>query len=562
MTKDPLISSANAVLGGDSPRTGQTAGNNGSGGSLPARLSSSRNFVAISIFLFLLHAFFMLYRYGQIPVAPVIGDEVIINDPAIALSHGQGLIAPSFVDSAVGIDRLYAHFPPIYLFTEALAFRAFGVSVYSLRLTTTVMDLLAVAAFLFLLWCLYRWRLAGWMTAISVAMIYTLNATVTTLHRIARMESMIELFLLIALTCVLRAIHGSFGVGDRESIVTGANAGTRHNGLYLAWGAVFAGLSMGTHPEALVGVIPILVMLAVAAPVRWGVRLLLLAVTGATPILIWAATYGRRSWHAFMEMRDILRYNTEPRPGIFSFAHDFFRETHRNPSQAMRATLFFLCLLVFEIILQRWASVESLYMGRRRQLSGHASKHLLLMEIFAASSLISLTLLSWFISASITRYEVIFPVYLIGIAIALKGVSASRPIRLAAIFGVGALTAVEILALSIHLHATAGEISDPHRFDQILSRVPPQMRVAAMPMLWLAFEQEHRPFTLLYRNFDGSPTWRAQNAENPLKQFDAVIVDTSFQTEFNTYSPYAAQGRQKIHYVIGQDQVDLYLRSK
>lgn len=41
--------------------------------------------------LVLLHAFAILYRFGSLPIAPVYGDEIIINDPAIALSRGQGL---------------------------------------------------------------------------------------------------------------------------------------------------------------------------------------------------------------------------------------------------------------------------------------------------------------------------------------------------------------------------------------------------------------------------------------------------------------------------------------
>jgi hypothetical protein len=77
----------------------------------------------------------MLYRYGELPSAPVIGDEVTINDPAIALSRGQGLRAPSFGGSAFGFDLLYAHFPPVYIWTESLVFRGFGVSVFLLRLT-------------------------------------------------------------------------------------------------------------------------------------------------------------------------------------------------------------------------------------------------------------------------------------------------------------------------------------------------------------------------------------------------------------------------------------------
>src|SRR5580765_1851986 len=88
-----------------------------------------RGILWLGISLFLLHAFFMLYRYGSFPVAPVLDDEVITSEPAVALSRGQGLVAPAFRDSSFGLDKLYAHFPPVYIFAESLPFRAFGVSV-------------------------------------------------------------------------------------------------------------------------------------------------------------------------------------------------------------------------------------------------------------------------------------------------------------------------------------------------------------------------------------------------------------------------------------------------
>jgi 4-amino-4-deoxy-L-arabinose transferase-like glycosyltransferase len=149
----------------------------------------------------------MVYRYGQIPIAPVIGDEVIINEPAVALSRGQGLISPGFRDSAFGLDKLYAHFPPVYIFAEALAFRAFGVSVYSLRLVTTVMGVASAGLFLLLLWCICRWNLADWGTASVAACLYTLTATMLVLHRLARMESMVEYLTLGSLLCVLTGIY-------------------------------------------------------------------------------------------------------------------------------------------------------------------------------------------------------------------------------------------------------------------------------------------------------------------------------------------------------------------
>src|SRR5215472_16643558 len=53
-------------------------------------IETPRNFLYFCSLLLLLHSASMLYRYGELPSAPVIGDEITINDPAIALSRGQG----------------------------------------------------------------------------------------------------------------------------------------------------------------------------------------------------------------------------------------------------------------------------------------------------------------------------------------------------------------------------------------------------------------------------------------------------------------------------------------
>ena len=55
-------------------------------------------------------------------------------------------------------------------------------------------------------------------------------------------------------------------------------------------------------------------------------------------------------------------------------------------------------------------------------------------------------------------------------------------------------------------------------------------------MLWLAFQHKGRPVTLLYDRFDGREKWLA-TSNNPLEQFDAIVVDSSFVDEFAIYSP-------------------------
>ena len=505
----------------------------------------------------------MLDRYGHLPVAPVLGDEVIINEPAVALSRGQGLIAPAFRDSAFGLDKLYAHFPPVYVFAESLAFRAFGVSVYSLRLVTTVMGIASAALFLLLMWCLCRWGLADWGTASIAACLYILNAAILVLHRIARVESTVECLALSSLLCVLTGIYS--GRGNRSSdgkLQSWTKRDKSRRLIFLLSGAVLAGMSMVTHPEALTVVLPIVLLLLLAAPVSWRNKAFLLAALGFTPVAIWLGTYGARWKQAIAEMNAIHRY-TAPPAGILNFARNFSLETHRNIGQGMRATLFLLCLLVLGSILVRWIVLKRTMGMQPRNAGEIASKQLLLTGIFAASAILSLIPLIWFIAASITRYQVIFPTYLAGLVIALRGISPKK----AVVRWVGAMAGILILAQLGAMVIYLQKDSDPRvnhlatRFDAIVDRIPPHSRIAVTPMLWLAFQHKGRPVTLLYDHFDGRKTWLATSS-NPLDQFDAIVVDSSFVDEFAIYSPYAAQGRKKQTFLIGSDVVDLYLPVK
>jgi hypothetical protein len=511
--------------------------------------------------LFLLHTFLMLYRYGQIPIAPVIGDEVIINEPAVALSRGQGLISPSFRDSAFGLDKLYAHFPPVYIFAESLAFRAFGVSVYSLRLVTTVMGVAAAGLFLLLMWCVCRWDLVNWGTASIAACLYTLNATMLVLHRLARMESMVECLTLGSLLCVFTGIYSktenrsSEGKSQSRTI-----RDKRRRLLFLLAGAVLAGVSLVTHPEALMAVLPIVLLILLAAPVSWRNRAFLLLALGLTPVAIWLGTYGARWKQALIEMGAIHRYAAPP-AGIVSFARDFSLETHRNINQGMRATLFLLCLLILGSILVRWVMVKRTEKVWSQDAGKIVSKQLLLTGVFASSAILSLIPLTWFMAASVTRYQVIFPIYLVGLVISLRGISPNKLVVrwIGAMAGILILTQLGAMAFYLRKDADPRVNYSATRFDAIVDRIPPHSRVAVTLMLWLAFQHKERPVTLLYDRFDGRERWLTTSS-NPLEQFDAIVVDSSFVDEFAIYSLYAAQGRKKQTFLIGNDVVDLYQR--
>ena len=520
-------------------------------------LQGKKRFVVFGILLLFVHTFCMLYHYGQRPLAPVIGDEVTINDAAIALSRGQGLIAPSFTDSVFGLDKLYAHFPPIYIYLQSLAFRAFGVSVYSLRLGTTVTDFCAMVAFLWGMYLLVRWRLADWRTAGIAGLLYTLDASVIALHRIARMEPLVELFCVLGLICVVAGTLCRRRPSGRES-PSGQQTPNRRSFLFVLAGCVLAGLSMVTHPEALTAVLPTLLLVFFTSALSKGRKMVAFAVFAVSPAAVWCVTYGSRTVDALREIWALVRFT--PGPGVVSFAHDFAREDHRNISQGMRATLFVLCVAVLTAGFLRWINLER---SKSRDHEGGAivEGRLHVARCFALAAGISVVLLLWFVGASVARYEVMFPVYLIGLVLALRGVSAQQGLSRAAAWISMTVIAGELIATGVYLFRpeTAAVDADARRFDFIVRQIPQGSRIAATPMMWLAFQQNDRPFTLLYWRFDGRKKWQQENAADPFARFDAVVIDESFIDDYKDDSPYAAIGRTEQRFVVGSDVVHLYL---
>src|ERR1700679_201877 len=119
---------------------------------LPRRLPLA----SVCIPLLVLRAAALLTGLDRLPMLPSVNPEVIINDPALALSSGHGFVAFSFEHSVNGLNRLYGHFPPLYIALQAVIFRLFGFSAIAMRASSVVFDLATCCAFLAVLGEFYR----------------------------------------------------------------------------------------------------------------------------------------------------------------------------------------------------------------------------------------------------------------------------------------------------------------------------------------------------------------------------------------------------------------------
>ncbi len=492
--------------------------------------SAPRRYVSLSALFVLLHSFFVLCRYGQLPIAPVLGDEVIINDASISLARGQGYAATSFTNSHYGIDRLFAHFPPLYPLTESLAFRAFGFSVYSLRLTTTVMSIATTIALALLLYRLCRTKLLNWDTAILISALYCTNPALIALERTARMESMIGLLVMLSLAAVLAAATRPV---ERTWPLT------------LAAGAL-GGLCLAVHPESITALMFLGPIILFAAPGRLFVRLASLSLFAIMPMAVWVLVFGKRSAAAFQQFRNILHYATPVDPGIGQWLRAV---THtRNISAIDRQLFLFLILLFMFLLVAAYGVVVSKL--------PHSSLRYRLGASLCVSGVLELVTMEWVLHLNDRRYQFLFGPLLIGLAIAALG--AAPPLRwqrrLAWLLVIGQMAGVVG-----YLHARSDRIAaDPDRFMLIVRSLPQGAAVAISPRLWLDFQESGRPFTLLYGGFDGEDEW-AGSSTDPLDRFQAVALVES-DCVGTLWCQEAAVGRTKHAYSVGGETVDVYLR--
>ena len=283
---------------------------------------------------------------------------------------------------------------------------------------------------------------------------------------------------------------------------------------------------------------------------------MLLALVAIIPVVVWMIAYGSRWSQAILQMRAILRDIT-PQPGIVRYAHDLLRKSQSNIGQGMRAALFFLCLLILGLLLERWVILWRSERGIA-PLKELDRSRFLLAHIFALATLLSLLLLVWFISASITRYEVMYPIYLLGLVIVLRGVSLNTISRRIAVGLLTAFVLAQIGAIAVYF---VEEGESPARFNSIVAVIPSGSRIAVTPKMWLAFVQSGRPVTLLYLGYDGRKRW-SMESRNPLQGFDVIVIDESFVDERHEYSPFAQAGRIERDFHVGSNVIHVYLPAK
>jgi 4-amino-4-deoxy-L-arabinose transferase-like glycosyltransferase len=444
-----------------------------------------------------------------LPMVPSVFAEVIINDPAVALSQGKGLVAFSMPDSVHGLDRLYAHFPPLFIFLQSLVFRVFGFSALSLRALAPLFDLAACAVFFLIIRELRRRGILDTFGAWLAALLIFFEPTLLIHSREARMESLITLLGGISLWFCLRASETE----ERNALL---------------WLAAFvsAGCGLLAHPSALViWVVPFVWSLPFFPRLGWWRWLALNATPGVLFGGISALTYGARLPQAIAQLRALAK--TAPGPDL-RVAELFGAMLHHNPVQFLRAGGLGLVFTLAGFGLAAWRLADS-----------RSRKNTTLVSLAAILAL-QFVLLQFAIPTSgQNRAIMITPFGLICAGVALSYLSSAASRRILIAGGLAAMLQFGMTGayLSELRHARNQRGAD--RFDGVVSALSGDARVAGPPEFWYAFRHRNRDFGIIYVELGELSHWIRPDAFDP---YDAVILDPNF-LHFEEWRQRAKQGR-------------------
>jgi len=452
----------------------------------------------LAVIFIVLQALLLWCGLSRMPLAPALGDELIINDPAVSLSRGGALVAPSLGGSVVGLDKLYAHFPPVYIFLEAGMLKVLGIYAISLRALSVIsltLGTLTLAAILRLL--LLQQLLSARVAALAL-LLFCLEPDTIALSRFARMDPTVLLFALLAFFFVLRS---HLVTNFRTTSVT--------------VGMLCAGLSLATHPEGIIAILPALILSLPAPDLRTTLRRLpLLLFPFIVLAFIWGITYHGKSGAALRQMGRIAA-NYSPGPGVFDL---ILNGLHAGNGEAFRSSglvLILYCSLAWLVTL-RYAMA---YHPRTRK-----GLPVYLFWTFVGSAVLDPLLLVFVFPASITRWFVVFPFALIGAAVVTGGIERRRAMLWAVIAPV---LASEIIGLGFYFNALFKQWSrrTPDRFAVIGQRVKSGDKILAEGQFWLTLERSPHQLTVLYPELGATTEWLLASGCNRIAPFDVVILN-------------------------------------
>lgn len=454
--------------------------------------------LAVAVLL-LLRISLAWYGFDRLPLITS-NDEAILNDPAVALSRGQGLRAPSFEGTIIG--GFYAHHPPIYTLLQAVFFRWGGITPLTLRGLGLASSLAALFALLYLLFRLWRHKACDRLAALAIASVCLAEPTTLSLARWGRMDGLAVFFCVLAFGLLLSR--------PPETAIPKA---------YWLLAAVSIGLGISTHMQVIVYWAAFLIYLYFnrkALALRLG--LVVAAMPLAVTTLIWLLTYRDQVIEAFWQYRLLTKLLTNQGLSLGGIFQSLILGKMQEFTQV--GGFAFVLVLLSWVALAIRLIIVALTPNNPQRAPQEWQRWFRMVCLFTITHLLFIHFL---LGTSITRISVLFPLSMVGLGIAISHI-APHPRQWVA-GGIAVLVGVELLLSGAYLTKIHQEWASrsPDRFDAVVESLASTERVAALPVFWFAFMKHQRPVRIIIADWSvDRQFWETHPHE--LSNYDAVIL--------------------------------------
>lgn len=442
--------------------------------------------------------------YARLPMVPIVADGPILQDPPLSMARGQGMVAPSLAGT-IGLERLWAHYPPVYFWLQALVYSILGLSPLALRLVSLLAAMGAAALALGCFREMRRLELVETRTQWLMGLLVLTEPLSWTTGRWERMESLLTMLGLAAIWILLRGVPAE-SRPPRARLATGAGA------------ALMMGLCLSTHWAAVLAYLFYLLILF-GQRTRLGFQpaacMLFALAPPALLVILWVVAHQDQSLAAYQQLR-LLLSNRET-----SWVTLFARVQWANltPKQLLQWGPFALgeCFLAWGVglaALGRWrqAGAEGAHDRRAWLLPLWVGLTLALFQILCLGGY------------NPRRLALLLPFALLVWGLGLRYLSprAARNLRGIA-YGFAACGA---LAIGLHLAQAVRQWDQrsPNRLAPLLASLPPQARLAAASEFWYPCQRQDRPMRLIATGFQEDRKFWFDRPD-AFRAYDVVIVE-------------------------------------
>ncbi len=481
-------------------------------------LDESRWLRVLLVMAVVFHLVLLWIGFDRIPLLPIVGDGALIQDAPLALAAGQGLVSPSF-EGTLRFESLYAHHPPLYLFLQALLFKAFGLSVWTLRGSSLVFS--TVAAILVLL--SFR-KMAGLgllhpKLLAPLFLVALFEPLGWYLGRWERMDTLVQ----------------ALGAGSYLLLLAAIGAHTsRRRWVFLLLSALCAGLALSTHAGAAI-VCVFLGILILGYRSRFGWSGLL--AWGAIPLLIavalWGLAFRGESLDAFRQFRVIASHLAGGWSGLVSSV----TSSRLAPQEIVALAPVATFLVVGSLLVGAFA----------------AWRDPVARTFWVA--LAAATLFVVAVAGDTRRFVLLAPFAVAVLGVVLRHASPRLRSGTGAALITVALASLALIGGYLLKGLREWDSRDPQRYAALVQSVPRETRVLTVPDLWYEFMKQGRTVRIADFGFpEDAAYWKAHPEK--VAEYDVAILP-----EDNPLVPLMA-GREFQSIDIGGKRFRIYSKTR